>query len=262
MPILFEQRGHVGVVTLSRPQARNCWGEDFNREFAEVFRKIYEIDDVRSVVITGDDAGNAFSAGADLKNPDTHATASISDFIKALPAWRDFPVRVVSDCPKPVIAAVNGYAIGIGCILTYSCDLIVASERAEWRLPQTRLGIMPAYGGAVRLARWIGKGNAMKLAMGFPLSAEEAWRLGLAQWLVSHNDLMSTAMQVAEAIAEQPPLSTRLTKESIDRGLDIPNINDASLVDAYRFMALELTDDKREAHDAWREKRTPHITGR
>src|SRR5450830_1759796 len=114
MPILFEQRGHVGVVTLSRPQARNCWGEDFNREFAEVFRKIDEIDDVRSVVITGDDAGNAFSAGADLKNPDTHATASISDFIKALPAWRDFPVRVVSDCPKPVIAAVNGYAIGIG----------------------------------------------------------------------------------------------------------------------------------------------------
>jgi enoyl-CoA hydratase/carnithine racemase len=121
---------------------------------------------------------------------------------------------------------------------------------------------MPAYGGAVRLARWIGKGNAMKMAMGFPMSGQEAHRLGLAQWLVKHEDLMTTAFEVANAIAAQPPLATRLTKESIDRGLDIPNLNDASLVDAYRFMALELTEDKREAHEAWREKKTPHITGR
>lgn len=262
MPVLLDQKGHVGVVTLSRPQARNCWGEDFNREFLDVFQAINKNESIRSVVVTGDDAGNAFSAGADLRDPNTHATASVADFIKALPDWRDFPVRVVSDCPKPVIAAVNGYAIGIGCILTYSCDLIVASERAEWRLPQARLGIMPAYGGAVRLARWVGKGNAMKLAMGYPLPAQEALRIGLAQWLVPHDDLMATAMEVAENIAAQPPLSTRLTKESIDRGLDISNINDASLVDAYRFLVLELTEDKKEAHEAWREKRTPRIAGK
>ncbi|MFH0296530.1 enoyl-CoA hydratase/isomerase family protein [Bradyrhizobium sp. 31Argb] len=262
MPVLLERRRHIGLVTLSRPHARNCWGEDFNREFLTVFRAIEQDDEIRCVVITGDEAGGAFSAGADLKNPDTHSTATMADFIKSLPNWRDFPVRVVSDCPKPVIAAVNGYAIGIGCILTYGCDLIVASERAEWRLPQARLGIMPAYGGAVRLARWIGKGNAMKLAMGFPMSGEEAYRFGLAQWLVPHEELMKTAFEVAESIAAQPPLATRLTKESIDRGLDIPNLNDASLVDAYRFMALELTEDKKAAHEAWRERKTPEITGR
>ncbi len=121
---------------------------------------------------------------------------------------------------------------------------------------------MPAYGGAVRLARWVGKGNAMKLAMGFPMSGAEAYRLGLAQWLVPHQELMKTAFEVAETIAAQPPLATRLTKESIDRGLDIPNLNDASLVDAYRFMALELTEDKKVAHEAWREKKKPQITGR
>jgi enoyl-CoA hydratase/carnithine racemase len=262
MPVLLERRHHVGLVTLSRPHARNCWGEDFNREFLNVFNEINRDDEIRCVVITGDDAGRAFSAGADLKNPDTHSTPSMADFIKDLPNWRDFPVRVVSDCPKPVIAAVNGYAIGIGCILTYSCDLIVASERAEWRLPQARLGIMPAYGGAVRLARWVGKGNAMKLALGFPMSAEEAHRVGLAQWLVPHEELMKTAFEVAEAVSEQPPLATRLTKESLSSGLDIPNINDASLVDAYRFMALELTEDKKAAHEAWREKASPRITGR
>lgn len=262
MPVLLERHRHVGLVILSRPHARNCWGEDFNREFLAVFREIESDDEIRCVIVTGDEAGGAFSAGADLKNPDTHSTGSVAEFIKDLPNWRDFPVRVVSDCPKPVIAAVNGYAIGIGCILTYGCDLIVASERAEWRLPQARLGIMPAYGGAVRLARWIGKGNAMKLAMGFPMSGEEAFRLGLAQWLVPHEELMKTAFAVAESIATQPPLATRLTKESVDRGLDIPNLNDASLVDAYRFMALELTEDKRAAHEAWREKKTPNITGR
>ena len=94
---------------------------------------------------------------------------------------------VLTDFAKPMIAAVNGYAIGIGCIVTYCCDMIVASERAEWRLPQVGLGIIPAQGGAMRLARWVGKGLAMRLALGFPLKAEEAYRIGLAQWLVPHD---------------------------------------------------------------------------
>ena len=93
---------------------------------------------------------------------------------------------MLSNFPKPLLGAVNGYAIGVGCIVTFCCDLLVASERAEWRLPQVALGILPAYGGAVRLARWVGKGHAMRLAMGFPLKADEAYRIGLAQWLVPH----------------------------------------------------------------------------
>ena len=120
----------------------------------------------------------------------------------------------MSDFPKPVIAAVNGYAIGIGCIITFCCDLIVASERAEWRLPQVALGILPNYGGATRLARIIGKGSAMRVAMGFPLKADEAHRIGLAQWLVPHARLMEQAHAVADHIAGLPPLPCAWSRNS------------------------------------------------
>ena len=163
---------------------------------------------------------------------------------------------------KPVIGAINGYAIGIGCIITFSCDLIVASDRSEWRLPQVALGIIPAYGGSARLARWVGKGMAVRMAMGFPLSGEEAYRIGLAQWLVPHARLMDQAMSVARHIAGMPPLAARLVKESLLRGMDIANIEDVSLADAYRFMALEFTEDTAEAHRSWREKRTPVFKGK
>ena len=101
----------------------------------------------------------------------------------------------------------------------------------------------------------------MKLSMGFPLSAQEAYRIGLAHWLVPHDQLKKTAMEVANEIAALPPLAARLVKESVLRGQDIPNIADAALADVYRFMALELTDDSREAHSAWREQRAPVVRG-
>ena len=92
--------------------------------------------------------------------------ASAADFIKGLPKRRERAFEVLGNFPKPIIGAVNGYAVGIGCIVTFCCDLLVASERAEWRLPQVALGILPAYGGAVRLARWVGRGHAMRMALG------------------------------------------------------------------------------------------------
>jgi len=262
MPVSFEKRDHIGIVTLSRPQARNAWGPDFNEGIARHFMAMEDDDDVRCAVLTGDDSGGAFSAGANLKDPETHTMPSAAHFIKSLPKRRDRAFEVLSGFPKPIIGAVNGYAVGIGCIVTFCCDLLVASDRAEWRLPQVSLGILPAYGGAVRLARWVGRGHAMRLAMGIPLPAEEAYRIGLAQWLVPHAKLMDTALEVASHIASLPPLATRLAKESLLRGLDIPNLADASLVDLYRFAALELTEDKAEGHRAWREKRKPAFRGR
>jgi enoyl-CoA hydratase/carnithine racemase len=168
---------------------------------------------------------------------------------------------MLTDFAKPVVAAVNGYAIGIGCILTLCCDLIVASERAEWRLPQVALGILPAQGGAIRAARWVGKGHAMRLTMGFPLRAEEAYRMGLAQWLVPHDKLMDQATTVAEHICSLSPLAARVAKESINSGYDIP-LAETAYADLYRFMALQLTDDKTEGHRAWREHRKPLFKGR
>src|SRR5258708_16356529 len=129
-------------------------------------------------------------------------------------------MKLLADFAKPLVAAVTGYAIGIGCIVTYCCDLIVASERAEWRLTQVSLGILPAQGGTVRLARWIGRGQAMKVTMGFPLKAEEAYRVGLAQWLVPHGGLMRKAMEVAEHFAPWPPLARRLAKGGVTFRID------------------------------------------
>ena len=262
MPLLYEKHGAVAVLTLSRPQARNAWGEDYNAALKELLPQLEDDPGIRAVILTGDEAGGAFSAGANIKDPKTHTSDSIADAIEALPKRRRYQaMNLLSDFAKPLVAAVNGYAIGIGCIVTYCCDMIVASERAEWRLPQSGLGIIPAQGGAVRLARWVGKGLAMRAAFGFPLKADEAYRIGLAQWLVPHGELMARAMEVAEHVASLPPLATRLVKESLNRGMDVP-LADAVLGDLYRFATLELSEDKLEAHQAWRERRKPRFKGR
>src|SRR5215475_6934003 len=262
MPLFCEKLNHVAILTLSRPEARNAWCSEFHAGFRERLPELEEDDDVRCVILTGDEKGGAFSAGADLKNPRTHTENSIADFIDDLPKRRRFsPISMLADFSKPIVAAVNGYAIGIGCILTFCCDLIVASERAEWRLPQVALGILPAQGGAIRAARWIGKGHAMRLTMGFPLHADEAYKTGLAQWLVPHEELKAQALKVAEHIASLPPLAARLAKESINSGFNIP-LGEAAHTDLYRFMALQLTEDKAEGHRAWRERRKPVFKGR
>ena len=262
MPVSYEKRDHVGIVTLSRPRARNAWGADFNEGLARHLAAMEDDDEVRCAVLTGDEAGGAFSAGANLKDPQTHTMESAADFIKSISRRKDRAFEVLGNFPKPLVGAVNGYAVGIGCIVTFCCDLLVASDRAEWRLPQVALGILPAYGGAVRLARWVGRGHAMRLALGYPLPAKEAHRIGLAQWIVPHAGIMDKALEVAAHLASLPPLAARLAKESLLRGLDIPNLSDASLVDLYRFAALEQTEDKAEGHAAWREKRRPTFRGR
>lgn len=261
MPLLVEIRGHVAVLTLSRPEARNAWDEDYDRGFQEVLPQLARNNDIRCVVLTGDERGRAFSAGANLASSQTHTVGAPADYLRDQSYWQNFVANLLAEFSKPVIAAVNGYAIGIGCIATYCCDLIVASDRAEWRMPQVKLGILPAYGASVRLARWVGKGNAMRAAMGFPIDAAEAHRIGLAQWVVPHAELMQRAMELANEIAALPPIAAQLTKESLNKGLDVPNIKDASEADIYRFMALCQTEDAREAHAAWREKRPPAVKG-
>src|ERR1700724_1375617 len=168
MPLLYEKRGAIAILTLSRPQARNAWGEDYNLSLREMLPQIEDDRDIRCVVLTGDEAGGAFSAGADLKNPKTHTSDSIAEAIETLPKRRRHQaMNLLSDFAKPLVAAVNGYAVGIGCIVTYCCDLIVASERAEWRLPQVALGILPAQGGTVRLPRRGGGGQGGEGGEGF-----------------------------------------------------------------------------------------------
>src|SRR5438094_7330739 len=197
MPVQYEKRGPIGIVTLSRPGARNAWGADFNEGIARHFAAMEDDEEIRCAVLTGDEAGGAFSAGANLKDPQTHTMESAADFIRSISRRRDRAFEVLGNFPKPLIGAVNGYAVGIGCIVTFCCDLLVAYARAEWRLPQVALGILPAYGGAVRLARLVGRGHAMRMTLGIPLPAEEAHRIGLVQWLVPHGKLIAKALGVA-----------------------------------------------------------------
>lgn len=119
MPLLYEKRGNTAILTFSRPQARNCWGQDYVEGLIRHLGEAEADDDVRSVILTGDEEGGAFSAGANLKDPNTHNTRSAEAFIKRVGRARDFPTNVISDFPKPVIGAVNGYAIGVGCIVTF-----------------------------------------------------------------------------------------------------------------------------------------------
>ena len=262
MPLNHEQIGSVMVLTMSRPEQRNAWGDDYHETFKQLIPEIEGNKDIRCVVLTGDESGGAFCAGANMKEADTHTLESIGDFLSNLAvSRRTAPFTLLSNLPKPVIAAVNGYAVGIGAILTFCCDLIVASERAEWRLPQVALGILPADAGSTRLARFVGKGMAMRAALGFPILAQEAVRGGLAQWLVPHEELLSKAMEVAEHIAKLPPIAVLMAKESINAGQEIP-LPWAQLADQYRFAALSLTEDKKEGHTAWRERRKPIFKGR
>ena len=129
-------------------------------------------------------------------------------------------------------------------------------------MPQVALGILPAHAGAVRLARWVGKGQAMRMALGFPLAADEAHRIGLAQWLVANAEIIARGMGGAEHPAGMAPPAARLVKESMNSGQDIPNVRDAALADMYRFYVLELTEDKAEGHSAWRERRETSFRGR
>ncbi len=217
MAVAYEKHGAVGVVTLSRPQARNAWGPDFNEGLARHFAAMEEDDEIRCAILTGDEAGGAFSAGANLKDPRTHTQDSAAEFIKGIAKRRGRAFEVLGEFPKPIVGAVNGYAVGIGCIITFCCDLLVASERAEWRLPQ----VAARHPARLRRRRppgaLGGQGQAMRLILGFPLCAEEAHRIGLAQWVVPHDQLMDKALEVAEHIASLPPLAARLAKESLLR---------------------------------------------
>ena len=228
MPLLHEQRGHVAILTFSRPEARNAWGDDCQHEGSSELPKPKLEDDrsVRVVILTGDDRGGAFSVVANIKKPETHTTASIAKrFYRGnLPKRRRRyqAMNLITDFSKPVIAAVNGFAVGIGCIVTYGCDLIVSSEKAEVAAA-AGWGSASCRPRAARCgsARWVvGAGIAMRVAMGFPLKADEAYRAGLlAQWVVPHDELMGKAMEVAEHIARRvPPLATRLAKKAVNFG--------------------------------------------
>jgi enoyl-CoA hydratase len=249
--VLIERHDQVAVISLNRPERLNAWSADINQGLLERLEEAANDDSIGAVVLTG--VGRGFSAGADLKNPRTHTVQSVEENLASMHGMRTFDM--IEQYRKPIICAVNGYAVGIGCLVPLCCDFILASEKAIFCLPQVSLGILPAYGGTLRLARFVGRGNALNIALtGRKVGAVEAQRMGMVVDVLPPDELLPEAIRTAQSIAAMPVHASRLARESLAQGYEagLPATEQADLL---RFMALAQTRETAGRHQAWREGR-------
>ncbi len=198
--LIYAKAENIATVTLNRPEKRNAWTTQMSEDVVDVFKVMEDDPEVLVTVLTGTGT-QAFSAGADLGNPKTHRVNSAGEHLATV-SPRGFAVfNAVADYPKPVVVAINGFAVGIGCLITLCGDILLASENAELGLPQVPLGIIPAYGGAVRLARYVGRGKAMEMVLlGERINAAEAYRVGLVNKVVPLPELMPLGIQLRQTL--------------------------------------------------------------
>ncbi len=256
--IIAAKDGAVGIVTLNRPAVLNALNAALLRELALALDRFDEDDSVRAMIVTGS-GEKAFAAGADIGElaalPSAQAAKVAAQYGQAL-------TRRIEQMRFPVIAAVNGFALGGGCELALACDIRIASENAKLGQPEVNLGIMPGYGGSQRTARLVGRGIAMYLCLtGEIVDAREALRTGLVDRVVPAPELMSEAKRVADLIASKAPLAIAACKRAIDRAIHLP-IDEALDIEATEFSQLVSTADFKEGARAFFEKRRPAFTGR
>lgn len=252
----YELRPPIAVVTLDRPKVLNALDQQSMTELEWVFLDIRQNAAVLVVLITG--AGEkAFVAGADIRE-----LASLSAQEGERAALRGQHVfHLIENCGKPVIACINGFALGGGCELALACTLRLASTTARLGQPEVKIGIMPGYGGTQRLPRLIGKGAALKMILtAEPVNAEEALRLGLVDEVVAGDKLMARAEQLATTIAAMAPVAVRDSIRAVNSGYDLPLASGLEL-EASLFGLACSTADKAEGTRAFLEKRAPHWSG-
>jgi enoyl-CoA hydratase len=254
--LVIVERPADGVVLmrLNRPDALNAINMDLRRQLIDRFRELSEDEDVRCIVITGNE--KAFMAGADIKEMSDKGTIVVTR-MNVRRMW-----AVIADCPKPVIAAVNGVALGGGCELAMHADIIVAGEGATFGQPEIRVGIMPGGGGTQRLLRAVGKFKAMKMMLtGEPVSGREAFDMGLASEVVADEQVLPRALELADKIAALPPLAARRIKEVILAGHDT-SLAAGLMLERRTFDTLFDSEDQKEGMMAFIEKRKPDFKGR
>jgi enoyl-CoA hydratase/carnithine racemase len=248
-----EVDGKVALCRLNRPEARNALSPGLREELIEALEGFDADDQINCMVIAGND--EAFAAGADVK---ALAERSINDELSPSETfWRR-----LAGIRKPVIAAVSGWALGGGCELALTCDLIIASETAEFGQPEITLAIIPGGGGTQRLARVIGKQRTMELVLtGRRFSAQEARQMGIVNEVTRKRDWLARAMEVAAVIARRPPLAARLAKQAV---LAAEETGLTAGVEAERrlFGVAMATEDRVEAMQAFLEKRKPDFEGK
>ena len=255
--LLVEIDGAVATVTLNRPKVLNALNADLFRELDEACGKLADDDAIRAILITG--AGEkAFAAGADIA--ELAKTNAASGEVLARQGQEVF--QRIATCGKPVIACVNGFALGGGCELALACTLRIASETARLGQPEVKLGLIPGYGGTQRLPRLVGASAALKLILtGEIIGAQEALRIGLVDEVVPAAALLDRGRALAQQMSTLAPLAISASIEAVNRGADLP-LDEALALEARIFGRLSETADKQEGLQAFLEKRAAVFTGR
>jgi len=255
--LLFDVRDGVAFVTINRPDKLNALNDQVMAELADVAERIAAAPEIKGAILTGS-GPKAFVAGADIGD-----LAKQGPFDGKARALRGQAVlRRIETCGKPVIAAVNGFALGGGCELAMACHLRVASENARFGQPEVKLGIAPGYGGTQRLPRLVGKGAALQLILtGEPIDAQEAYRIGLVNKVVPAAQLLAESEKLLRGILAMGPLAVQLALEAVDRGLDM-TLDEGLLLEANHFGLLAATQDTKEGLTAFLEKRPARFQGR
>lgn len=237
--ITYEQEGQVGIVTINRPKALNALNSQVLEEIEAVFKAI-DVDTVRTVILTG--AGDkSFVAGADIGEMSTLTKAEGEAFGKK----GNDVFRMIETFPVPVIAAVNGFALGGGCEISMSCDIRICSENAVFGQPEVGLGITPGFGGTQRLARLVGSGMAKQMIYtARNIKADEAYRIGLVNAVYPQEELMAAAKKMAAGIAKNAPIAVRACKKAINDGLEA-DMDDAIVIEEKLFGSCFETEDQK-----------------
>ncbi len=252
--VLVERDGPVAIVTLHRPAVLNALSNEHLGEVVAALESLDQDDEIRVMIVTG--GSQVFAAGADLQQLSSSPVATM--LISARGALWDRVKRV----RKPIVAAVSGYALGAGCELAMSCDLIIASESARFGQPEINVGIMPGAGGTQRLTRAIGKARAMEMVLtGRMMTAYEAERAGLVNRVVPTEVLADEALAVAREIATKPPLSVKLAKEAVLKAFET-SLEAGLDYERRSFAGVLATEDAQEGMRAFLEKRKPAYHGK
>ncbi|MBS7287986.1 MAG: enoyl-CoA hydratase/isomerase family protein [Candidatus Freyarchaeota archaeon] len=253
--IIFRKEGKIAKITLNRPDKLNALSPELIGELEKVIEEVKSDRDVRVLVITG--SGKAFSAGADVGAMVEATPLQAKE--SSLRGHRVF--RMLEELDIPVIAAINGYALGGGCELALACDIRIASEKAWLGQPEINLGIIPGWGGCIRLPRMVGVAKAMEIILtGERISAQEALQAGLVNKVVPEDKLEATVNELAEKLASKPPIAVKLAKNVIRKGLEC-DLEAGIGLENSAFSLCFATKDQKEGMKAFLEKRQPQFKG-
>jgi len=252
--VLLKQEAGVAVVTINRPDKLNALNAETIGEIDAAFREIEANPEARAVIVTGS-GEKAFVAGADIGELARQTPLSG----KATSIRGQALFRRIELFRVPVIAAINGFALGGGCELALACHIRIASDNARIGLPEVSLGIIPGYGGTQRLSRLVGRGRAIELTVtGKHITAEEAQRIGLVNHVYPQAELMDQAQDLCKAIMKNGPVAVAAALEVIQHGLDMP-LEESILLEANAFGVVSATEDMKEGLNAFLEKRKPQF---